>query len=107
MASALQGVLRSVPASEKIWESLAFAYWPAIVGKAAAKATDLECIIDGTLQVRTNTSVWSHELNMMKAHLIAQLNDTIGRAVIKDIRFKVKKLIKVDALVPEPDKEEF
>jgi predicted nucleic acid-binding Zn ribbon protein len=92
VAEALTSAVRALPSSDKVIESLAFAYWSKVVGPQGAAATDPESIRDGILFVRTKSSVWSHELNVMKAHLITELNKSIGRPVIKEIIFRAQGL---------------
>jgi predicted nucleic acid-binding Zn ribbon protein len=92
IAEALSAAVRELPSKDKIAESLAFAYWDRVVGPNAAASTEPERISDGVMIVRTKSSVWSHEMNVMKAHLITELNRAIGRAVIKDIHFRAHGL---------------
>jgi predicted nucleic acid-binding Zn ribbon protein len=74
----------------KLRESLALAYWAEVVGEQAAAASQAETIRDGILFVRTKSSVWSHELTFLKAHILAELNRRIGRPVIKDIIYRAQ-----------------
>jgi Zn-ribbon-containing, possibly RNA-binding protein and truncated derivatives len=90
VAEALTSAVRELPTGDKVVESLAFAYWSRVVGPQGAAATDPESIRDGILFVRTKSSVWSHELSVMKAHLITELNRSIGRPVIKEIIFRAQ-----------------
>ena len=88
VAEAMTSAMRELPSSGKIAESLAFAYWERVVGPQMSAATEPERISDGIMIVRTKSSVWSHEMNVMKAHLITELNKAIGRPVIKEIIFR-------------------
>jgi predicted nucleic acid-binding Zn ribbon protein len=109
VSEAMTSAMRELPSSEKIAESLAFAYWERVVGPNAAAATEPERISDGVLIVRTKSSVWSHEMNVMKAHLIAELNKAIGRPVIKEIVFRAHGLKRKKAAGPDngqPTEEE-
>ena len=90
VSEALASAVRGMPSSVKIFESLAFVHWPKIVGAQAAAATEPESVRDGTLIVRTKSGVWSHEMSMMKAHLITELNLHIGKPVIKEIVFRAQ-----------------
>jgi predicted nucleic acid-binding Zn ribbon protein len=97
IADALQGVLGGLESGPRVRESLALAYWSRVVGPQASAATEPEVVRDGVLFVRTKSSVWSHELTMMKAHLILELNRAVGRPVIKEIIFRAKGISAPDA----------
>lgn len=90
VSEALPAALGGLPSSVKVYESLAFAHWSKVVGAQAAAATEPESVRDGILFVRTKSSVWSHEMNVMKAHLITELNTLIGKPVIKEIIFRAQ-----------------
>ena len=60
------------------------------VGAQAAAATQAETVRDGVLFVRTNSSVWSHELMLHKARLLQSLNRLLGAQVISEIIFRAQ-----------------
>lgn len=89
--------ISGLPGAVHILQSLAFVHWRDVVGEKAADASEPEDIRDGTLIVRTKSSVWSNELNLLKTHIIVELNRKIGANVITNIAFKAKGLRKKDA----------
>src|SRR5690348_9072138 len=90
VGEALAGLLGSLESATAVRESLALAYWERVVGPQAAAATEPESVRDGVLFVRTKSSVWSHELTFLKAHILTELNRRIGRPVIKEIIFRAQ-----------------
>jgi predicted nucleic acid-binding Zn ribbon protein len=87
---ALERFLAHSTTGPKVRESLALAYWAEAVGALAAASSEADCVRDGVLFVRTKSSVWSHELSLHKEHILRTLNERLGHAVIKDIRFRAQ-----------------
>ncbi len=103
MADALEGTLGRMESGPRVRESLALAYWDAVVGPQAAAASEPECVRDGVLFVRTKSSVWSHELTFLQSHIKSELNKRIGKPMIQSIVFRAKGITRS---VPEdPDRE--
>ena len=104
MHGLLDRTIGMMEASTRIRESLAFAYWPRVVGDTAAAASEVEMVSNGVLIVRTRSSAWSHELLMHRVRILERLNKLIGAPVIKDIRFHAQGVVKpkVDAATPTP-----
>lgn len=68
----------------------AFRQWPEIVGERVAAHTKPLYIVEGKLHIQCEGSVWSQELTFRKSEIIQKINESLGRTVIKDIRYKVK-----------------
>jgi predicted nucleic acid-binding Zn ribbon protein len=90
VGEALNGLFGAMESGTKLRESMALAYWSDVVGAQAAAASEAETIRDGILFVRTKSSVWSHELTFLKAHILAELNRRIGRPIIKEIIYRAQ-----------------
>src|SRR5579862_9460142 len=90
VAQALESALKNMDGATKVRESLSLAYWSRVVGPQAAAASEPEIVRDGVLFVRTRSSVRSHELNLLKFHIVSELNRHIGRQVIKEIVFRAQ-----------------
>jgi predicted nucleic acid-binding Zn ribbon protein len=88
----MEGLLSNFDAhgGQRVRESQAIAYWPAVVGPQAAEASEAENVRDGTLFVRTRSSVWSQELTFLKSTIVAELNRRIGKPVIREIVFRAQ-----------------
>jgi len=98
----LNGVFGSFESGSRLRESLALAYWADVVGPQAAAASEAESIRDGILFVRTKSSVWSHELTFLKAHILAELNRRIGRTLIRDIIYRAQGVKRAGEQAEEP-----
>jgi hypothetical protein len=63
--------------------------WPAIVDKVIAKRAQAERLVDDTLYVVVDSSVWMNELSANKFTLLEKINATLGPGVqrIRDIKF--------------------
>jgi predicted nucleic acid-binding Zn ribbon protein len=104
MADALESALGGLETSTKIRESLALAYWDRVVGPQAAAASEAESVREGTLFVRTRSSVWSHELTFLQSHIVAELNRRVGRPVIREIVFRAQGVRMREPAKPAPIK---
>ena len=87
LAGSLFKFLRNVGIEEKVKEYEAIGRWPAIVGNKIAEVTTAERVSDGILFVKVKNSVWRNELMYMKSDILASMDETIGKNVIKDIRY--------------------
>ena len=89
----LKAVLRDATAREGLSGCLEGAkpasLWSEIVGPEVAKATFVEGFKRGVLYVRTRSNAWSCELSFYKERFIAELNERLGNALVRDIRFRV------------------
>ncbi len=81
----LPEVISLMPNAARLRESMAIPFWADAVGEQAAKATRVERVQDGIIFVRTKSSVWSHELNMLHEEIMKRLNRRLGGDVIKKI----------------------
>jgi predicted nucleic acid-binding Zn ribbon protein len=64
-------------------------FWDHAVGEAIAANAQPEAFKGNILLVKVNSSVWLHHLQFLKANIINKLNDALGEAVIKEIKFKI------------------
>mgnify|MGYP001211034364 FL=1 len=61
--------------------------WPEVVGKKIADNTEVCSVESGVVLVKVKTPVWRQELQLQKHDIINQLNKTLTKKTIKDIRF--------------------
>jgi len=91
----------------KIEENSLMKLWPKAVGQQIVLQTQPDCLKNGTLFVKTTSSVWVQQLHFMKDEILHKLNELAGKIAVKDIRFSVgHKLaqIKTDANIPSAKK---
>jgi hypothetical protein len=73
----------------KIQENSLMKLWPKAVGQQIALQTQPDCLKNGTLFVKTTSSVWVQQLHFMKEEILQKLNELAGKNAVKDIRFSV------------------
>jgi predicted nucleic acid-binding Zn ribbon protein len=91
----VQDVLKSVLTSLEMPEDIelkgkVFAAWDDVVGDASEHARPFR-FRGSTLIVEVIAPVWLTELSMRKADIINRLERTVGKKVVEDIRFQVKR----------------
>jgi hypothetical protein len=63
--------------------------WPKVVGEAIAVHARAEGVREDTLLVVTDSPVWSHQLQLLAAELLAKLRDAVGpECPVRQIRFR-------------------
>ena len=63
-------------------------YWKDIVGDDVARHVSCGKFSRGTLTVHTDSSVWSHQVLMIKRTLIKKINEFADDKIVKDIRIQ-------------------
>jgi predicted nucleic acid-binding Zn ribbon protein len=61
--------------------------WNEIVGDTVARNTQPDRVEHGVIIVKVSSPTWRQELYFQKKEIIQKINNTIGKNVIKDIRF--------------------
>jgi len=59
--------------------------WNKTLGPSVANQTKRVVLKNGVLTVYIDSSLVKHELNMLKGRLVASLNETMGKEVVKEI----------------------
>ena len=75
--------------ASKIEENSLLKLWPKAVGPQIASKTQPDCLRNGTLFVKTISSVWVQQLHFIKEEIRSKLNELSGKSDIKEIRFLV------------------
>jgi hypothetical protein len=70
-------------------EQRVFGVWEEAVGEQLAQNTRPVAAYQGALTVLVRDSAWLHELQYMKAEIVKKLNRTLGKGVIRELRFRV------------------
>jgi predicted nucleic acid-binding Zn ribbon protein len=85
----LFSVLKKRGMASKIEENALMKLWPKAVGLQIASKTKPDCLRNGTLFVKTISSVWVQQLHFIKEDIREKLNQLSGKTAIKEIRFVV------------------
>jgi predicted nucleic acid-binding Zn ribbon protein len=91
-------VLKRRGMTSKLEENSLFKFWAKAVGPQIAAQTQPDLLRNGTLFVKTTSSVWVQQLHFIKEEIRLKLNELSGKEAIKEIRFSVgHKLAKAKA----------
>ncbi len=71
----------------RLWQQ-----WEDVVGPTIAQNTRPEAIKGKLLLVNVSSAPWMQQLQFLKPELIEKLNETLGKEVVGDIRFKIGPL---------------
>lgn len=75
--------------SQRLLETRAEALWPHIVGKDIAQLTSRPYVVNGVMYLYVKQAPLRQELHMTRSRLVKIINETLGKEVIKDIKFKI------------------
>lgn len=73
--------------ASKFEEKALLKIWPKAVGPQIASQTEPDSFRNGTLFVKTVSSVWVQQLHFMKEEIVNKLNELFGKIVVEEIRF--------------------
>lgn len=76
------------------YKARVFELWPKVVEEKVAAVSEPVRISGKTLTVAVKSSVWAHQLSLLKETIIAKLNGSLGRKMVTDLRFKVGEVEK-------------
>ena len=85
----LFSILKKRGMTSKIEENALWKLWPKAVGPQIVSKTKPDSLRNGTLFVKTVSSVWVQQLHFIKEEIRGKLNELYGKPVIKEIRFLV------------------
>ncbi len=84
---AIDSMLKRFGIDKAIAQNKALNIWNEIVGDTVAKNTQPDRVEHGVIIVKVSSPTWRQELYFQKKEIIQKLNNTIGKNVIRDIRF--------------------
>ena len=87
IGKALGGFIKNSKIEKGLEQNKALMIWPEVVGKKIADNTEVSSVESGVVLVKVKTPVWRQELQLQKYDIINQLNKTLTKKTIKDIRF--------------------
>jgi hypothetical protein len=70
-------------------DQLAFAAWPAAVGKRIAVHACPKALVRGTLVVEAEDAIWQKQLFHLRFHILAKLTEVLGSGIVTDLEFRV------------------
>ena len=84
---AIDSMLRKFGIENAIAQNNALNIWSEIVGEKVAMNTEPDRVEHGVIIVKVSSPTWRQELFFQKNEIIKKINNTIGKNVIRDIRF--------------------
>ncbi len=80
-------LLKNMGIEERVKEHQAINEWSQIVGENVSKVTKAQRVVNGILFVKVKNSSWRNELIYMRQEILIKLDKTVGRGIIKEVRF--------------------
>ncbi len=71
----------------QIWD-----HWNRIVGKVVAENAQPAAFKGKILVVNVVSSTWAHQLQFVKEQMISNINKSLGKELVKEIKFKIGAL---------------
>lgn len=62
--------------------------WDRIVGEQIARVTTAERVEHGILYVAVRSAAWRNELSMRRMEILDLIHRSVGRKVVREIRFR-------------------
>jgi hypothetical protein len=87
--AAVKGALHKLNLDAKMKGYAAWMVWDKAVGDTIAQQAQPAFMRGGVLFVKCSSSAWMQQLQFMKGKICEQLNQQLGKEVIKDIRFQM------------------
>jgi hypothetical protein len=74
-------------------DQLAFAAWPAAVGKRIAVHACPKALVRGSLVVETDDAIWQKQLFHLRFDILAKLAEVLGGGIVTDLEFRIAKAV--------------
>jgi predicted nucleic acid-binding Zn ribbon protein len=72
-------------------DQLAFAAWPAAVGKRIAMHACPKALVRGSLVVEAEDAIWQKQLFHLRFDILAKLTEVLGGGIVTDLEFRIAK----------------
>ncbi len=70
-------------------DQLAFAAWPAAVGKRIAGHACPMALVRGSLVVEAEDRIWQQQLFHLRFDILAKLTEVLGSGIVTDLEFRI------------------
>ncbi len=87
LKTAIDSMLKRFGIDNAIAQNRALNIWNEIVGDKVARNTQPDRVEHGVIIIKVSSPTWRQELYFQKKEIIQKINNTIGKNVIRDIRF--------------------
>ena len=93
--------------ADKLEENELLKVWPKAVGNQICKQTKVSAFKNGTLFVKTTSSIWGQQLHFIKEEILKKINKITGKHLVKEIRFSVGHIPSSGVKVELSDSKDF
>ena len=87
ISSSIKDVLAAGELAEGLAGWRAVEVWAEVVGEQVAGRSQAVRFDDGTLYVEVTNSAWVQELSFLRPRIVRQINQALGRDVVRTIHF--------------------
>src|ERR1700733_3941740 len=70
-------------------DQLAFAAWPAAVGKRIAVHACPKALVRGSLVLEADDAIWQKQLFHLRFDILAKLTEVLGAGIVTDLEFRI------------------
>ena len=74
-------------------DQLAFAAWPAAVGKRIAVHACPKALVRGSLVVEADDAIWQKQLFHLRFDILAKLTEVLGNGIVTDVEFRIASAV--------------
>jgi predicted nucleic acid-binding Zn ribbon protein len=95
----LATVFSGTPTERRLSEGKIWLIWDSAVGEQIAAKARPVSFRDGTLTVAVVSAPWMQQLSFLKKHIVEQVNQSLGRDLVREIYLKA---VRAKAVPPQP-----
>ena len=87
LGQSINSLLNQLGVENKVKSYQIIELWPDIVGEKISEIAKAERVFEKILYVKVKGTTWRTELLFQKMEILRKIDNTIGKNIIKDIRF--------------------
>jgi hypothetical protein len=92
LSATLGKLLKARGLQSRLYEYRIFGQWERSVGPMIARHAQPQAVRGNKLSLVVDSPAWMQQLSLLKPEIIAKLNNSIGRDMIKDITLKLGEI---------------
>ncbi|MCX7990597.1 MAG: DUF721 domain-containing protein [Proteobacteria bacterium] len=88
----IDSVFKKITKKLRIPDFNIYKIWEEVTGEIISKVSTPSYLEEGVLNVTVKDPIWINQLNLLKDEIIFKINETCGKEVVKDIKYKTGKV---------------
>lgn len=88
IGAAIQELVGSIGIGKTLKQYEVVTLWPTLVGEQIARVTTAKRMENGVLLIEVSNAPWRAELTMRRGEIARKINVSVGKNVVKEIRFR-------------------